>query len=50
MRSVPAGSAPPGLADPWTATPALVTCAGHFDKVRYSYHHGSWSKRYAGLA
>jgi hypothetical protein len=36
--SVPAGSFPPGLADPYGPPRlTLVTCAGHFDAARYSY-------------
>jgi LPXTG-site transpeptidase (sortase) family protein len=38
MRSVPAGSAPSGLAEP-SGPPrlTLVTCTGHFDKKSYWY-------------
>jgi hypothetical protein len=52
MRSVPAGSAPPGLADPYGPPRlTLVTCAGHFDKARYSYSSRLMVEaRYAGLA
>ena len=50
-KTVPAGSAPPGLADP-NGPPrlTLVTCAGHFDKARYSYSSRLMVEtRYAGL-
>lgn len=52
MRSVPAGSAPSGLAEP--AGPprlTLVTCTGHFDKKSYWYSERLLLEaRYAGLA
>jgi len=50
-RTVPAGSAPPGLADPYGPPRlTLVTCAGHFDKARYSYSSRLIVEtRYAGL-
>ena len=50
-KTVPAGSAPPGLADPYGPPRlTLVTCAGHFDKARYSYSSRLMVEtRYAGL-
>jgi hypothetical protein len=51
MRSVPAGSAPSGLADP-SGPPrlTLVTCTGHFDKKSYWYSERLLVEaRYAGL-
>jgi len=52
MRSVPAGSAPSGLAEP-SGPPrlTLVTCTGHFDKKSYWYSERLLVEaRYAGLA
>jgi hypothetical protein len=52
MRSVPAGSAPPGLAS-FSGPPrlTLVTCTGHFDKKSYWYSERLLVEtRYAGLA
>ena len=51
MRSVPAGSAPPGLADPYGPPRlTLVTCAGHFDKKRFWYSERLLVEtRYAGV-
>ena len=38
MRSLPAGSAPPGFAEPYGPPRlTLVTCTGHFDKKSYWY-------------
>jgi Sortase domain len=50
-KTVPAGSAPPGLADPYGPPRlTLVTCAGHFNKARYSYASRLLVEtRYAGL-
>ena len=52
MRSVPAGSAPPGLADPYGPPRlTLVTCTGHFDKKSFWYSERLLVEaRYAGLA
>ena len=52
MRSVPAGSAPAGLADPYGPPRlTLVTCTGHFDKKSYWYSERLLVEtRYAGLA
>jgi Sortase (surface protein transpeptidase) len=52
MRSVPAGSAPSGLAEP-SGPPrlTLVTCTGHFDKKSYWYSERLLVEAtYAGLA
>jgi sortase (surface protein transpeptidase) len=52
MRSVAAGSAPPGLAA-FSGAPrlTLVTCTGHFDKKNYWYSERLLVEaRYAGLA
>src|SRR5450759_2211409 len=52
MRSVPAGSAPSGLAEP-SGPPrlTLVTCTGHFDKKSFWYSDRLLLEaRYAGLA
>jgi LPXTG-site transpeptidase (sortase) family protein len=52
MRSVSAGSAPPGLAA-FSGAPrlTLVTCTGHFDKKNYWYSERLLVEaRYAGLA
>jgi LPXTG-site transpeptidase (sortase) family protein len=52
MTTVPAGSAPSGLAEP--AGPprlTLVTCTGHFDKKSFWYSDRLLVEaRYAGLA
>jgi sortase family protein len=51
MRSVPAGSAPSGMAEP-SGPPrlTLVTCTGHFDKKSYWYSERLLVEaRYAGL-
>jgi len=50
-RTVPAGTAPPGLADPYGPPRlTLVTCAGHFDADRYSYASRLLVEtRYAGV-
>lgn len=38
MKSLPAGSAPPGFAEPYGPPRlTLVTCTGHFDKKSYWY-------------
>ena len=52
MSSVPAGSAPAGLADPYGPPRlTLVTCTGHFDKKSYWYSERLLVEaRYAGLA
>jgi hypothetical protein len=52
MRSVPAGSAPSGLAEPsGPARLTLVTCTGHFDKKSFWYSERLLVEaRYAGLA
>jgi len=52
MRSVPAGSAPSGLADPsGPARLTLVTCTGHFDNKSFWYSERLLVEaRYAGLA
>jgi Sortase domain len=52
MRSVPADSAPSGLADPYGPPRlTLVTCTGHFDKKSYWYSERLLVEaRYAGLA
>jgi len=52
MRSVPAGSAPSGLAEP-SGPPrlTLVTCTGHFDKKSFWYSDRLLLEAtYAGLA
>jgi hypothetical protein len=50
-KTVPAGSAPPGLADPYGPPRlTLVTCAGHFNADRYSYSSRLLVEtRYAGV-
>jgi sortase (surface protein transpeptidase) len=50
--TVPEGSAPPGLADPYGPPRlTLLTCTGHFDKNAYSYTSRLvLEARYAGLA
>jgi Sortase domain len=52
MRSVPAGSYPSGLADPYGPPRlTLVTCTGHFDKKTFwSSERLLLEARYAGLA
>ncbi len=52
MKSVPAGSFPPGLADPYGPPRlTLVTCTGKFDKQSYeSPDRLMVEARYAGLA
>lgn len=51
MRSVPAGSAPPGLADPYGPPRlTLVTCTGHFNKKSFWYSERLLVEtRYAGV-
>ncbi len=50
--TVPAGSAPPGMAEPYGPPRlTLITCTGHFDKNRYSYSERLVVEAsYAGLA
>jgi hypothetical protein len=52
MSTVPAGTAPPGLADPYGPPRlTLITCTGYFDKTIYSYTSRLvLEARYAGLA
>jgi LPXTG-site transpeptidase (sortase) family protein len=52
MRTVPAGSAVPGLADPYGLPRlTLITCTGHFDKTNHWYSDRLvLEARYAGLA
>ena len=52
MRTVPAGSAVPGLADPYGLPRlTLITCTGHFDKKNHWYSDRLvLEARYAGLA
>lgn len=52
MTTVPSGSAPPGLADPYGPPRlTLLTCTGHFDKNIYSYTSRLvLEASYAGLA
>ncbi len=51
MRSVPAGTVPPGLAEPYGPPRlTLVTCTGHFDKKSFWYSDRLvLEARYAGL-
>jgi hypothetical protein len=52
MRSVPAGSAVPGLADPYGVPRlTLITCTGHFDKKNHWFSDRLvLEASYAGLA
>jgi LPXTG-site transpeptidase (sortase) family protein len=52
MRTVPAGSAVPGLADPYGLPRlTLITCTGHFDKKNHWFSDRLvLEARYAGLA
>jgi hypothetical protein len=52
MKSVPAGTAPPGLAEPYGVPRlTLLTCTGHFDKKNFWYSDRLvLEARYAGLA
>ncbi|MDQ6879958.1 MAG: class F sortase [Candidatus Dormibacteraeota bacterium] len=52
MTSVPVGTAPPGMGEPYGPSRlTLVTCTGHFDKHSYSYSDRLVVETaYAGLA
>jgi len=51
MTSIPVGTAPAGLAEPYGPPRlTLITCTGHFDKNSYSYSSRLvLEARYAGV-